>query len=171
MNKYNIKQILIFILILIIIGVVIFSIFNVKNTVSPVITNDLNREDNIEGKVINLCYYRADKTARGFYDITWLKLEITGDKINGDLYNLPAEKDSQVGKFSGTVSKMDPQTSGRIADVSWNSLIEGINETKQIKIEFGEESAIVLDYLNSKPIPQIDCDYLEEKLFAENFIR
>ena len=173
MNKSNLKKYSIIILIIIVVLAVFLSI-KPKESVAPVeISNNITSQSNETEGIFNLCYYKSKKTDRGFYDSAWLKLNISGDKINGDFYNLPAEKDSQVGKFNGTVSKVDPKISRRVADVSWNSLTEGINETKQIKIEFGEGSAVVLiNEFNSKiEIPEIDCDYLDEKLFVEKYIK
>ena len=91
-----------------------------------------------------MCYQYYKDTSRGFADRAWLKMNILGDKITGEYQNLPAEKDSKVGKFSGTVGKMDPKISGRIADVLWDSEGEGMNVTEQLKIEFGEGSAVAL---------------------------
>lgn len=93
---------------------------------------------------ILMCYQYSKQTQRGYTDRALLKLSILGDKVTGEYKNLPAEKDSKVGTFIGSVGVMDPKISGRIADVWWNSTAEGINVTEQLKIIFGEGSAVAL---------------------------
>jgi hypothetical protein len=39
---------------------------------------------------------------------------------------------------------MDPKISARTADVWWNSLAEGMQVTEQLRIQFGEGSAVAL---------------------------
>ena len=191
-NIYKTKKIIIIALIIIVvIGVLVFSIRNKKETIiNP--ENDSSINKNIEEqKPISLCYYRGDKTIQGFYDIAWLKLNIMGDKVTGEFYNLPAEKDSKVGEFTGTVLPVDPMIINRKATVWWNSRAEGMEVTEELAIEFGDKSATVgfgemvdsqlgdgiylykdksnLYYIDS--MGQMDCKLLEEKLFAEKYIR
>ncbi len=93
-------------------------------------------------EAIDMCYQYSKETASGLTDRAWLKMSILGDKVTGEYQNLPAEKDRKVGTFEGTVGKMDPKISARIADVWWNSSAEGMNVKEQLKIEFGEGSAV-----------------------------
>ncbi len=93
---------------------------------------------------IDMCYHYYKATTGNLADKAWLTMSITGDKVTGEYQNIPAEKDKKIGKFSGTVGKMDPKISARIADVMWNSSAEGMDVTEQLKIEFGEGSAVAL---------------------------
>jgi hypothetical protein len=186
-NKYKIKKVVLIALIIIVIGVIVLCISPKKE---KIIVPDENTATNIdEQKPINLCYYRGDKTTSGYYDIAWLKLNILGEKITGEFDNLPAEKDSKVGTFEGTVGPLIPEIMGRRASVWWNSLAEGMQVKEELAIEFGEGSATVgfgemidrgdgvyiykdkenLTYI--KQMDQIDCETLDEKLFVEKYIK
>jgi hypothetical protein len=112
-----------------------------------------------------------------------------GDKVTGEYQNLPAEKDSKVGIFTGTVGKMDPEIGGRIADVWGDSFAEGMRVTEQLNIEFGEGSAVALfgemvdrgdgvylykDATKLTPgfqMSQTDCEALDDKITVEKYIR
>ena len=187
-NNYKIKQVVLIILIIIIIGAIVISISPKKEKIVP----DNNLATNTgEQKPISLCYYRGDKTTSGFYDVAWLKLNILGDKVTGEFNNLPAEKDSKVGTFEGTILPVDPMIINRKAIVWWDSRAEGMEVTEELAIEFGDKSATVgfgemvdsllgdgiylykdktnLYYINA--MNQIDCQTLDEKLFTEKYIR
>lgn len=175
------KKILIYITICIIIVVIIA--FSTKNK-KPEVVQNLPTP-----KAIDLCYQYSKDTSRGFNDRAWLKMNILGDKVTGEYQNLPAEKDSKVGEFNGTVGKMDPKISGRIADVWWNSFGEGMKVKEELKIEFGEGSAIALfgemidigdgvyvykDATKLTPgfqMSQTDCESLDDKIIVEKYIR
>ena len=140
-------------------------------------------------EAIGMCYQYSQNTSNGLADRAWLKMSILEDKVEGEYHNLPAEKDSKVGKFSGTVGKMDPKISGRIADVWWDSFAEGMSVTEQLKIEFGEGSAVALfgemvdrgdgvyvykDTTKLTPgfqMSQTDCEMLDDKIIVEKYIR
>lgn len=187
MNKYNIKQILLIILMVIVVGAVILSI-KPKESIAPVGTiNDKTTVDS--GKIFKLCYYCATKTDNNLYDVAWLKLNIQGDKINGEFQNVPAEKDSKIGAFEGIVGLVDQKSMARTANVWWNSKAEGMEVKEELEIQFGEGSATVgfgemvdrgdgvyvykdkknLNYIEQ--MNQYDCEYLDEKLFAEKYIK
>ncbi|MFA6257732.1 MAG: hypothetical protein WC671_01825 [Candidatus Paceibacterota bacterium] len=172
------KKILIYIAIIVLILVVIF-VFLFKNKKSEIIQNDLTPEP------IAMCYQYSKDTASGLIDRAWLKMSILSDKVTGEYQNLPAEKDSKIGKFNGMVGKMDPKISGRIADVWWDSFAEGMNVTEQLKIEFGEGSAVaffgemvdrgdgVYLYKDETKLTtgfqmsQIDCEVLNDKVIND----
>lgn len=177
------KKIIIIILIIIIIGAIVLSFSFKKETV-------LAPSDNIaEQKLTNLCYYRGDKTTRGFYDVAWLKLNILGDKVTGEFNNLPAESDSKVGDFAGTILSANSTVTEKRATVWWDSRAEGMEVKEELSVKFEDDSAIVgfgemidrgdgvyvyknktnLTYI--KPMNKIDCEALDEKLFAEKYIR
>lgn len=187
-NKFKIKEIILIALIVIIIGAVVFSISPKKEHVlqTPVENPNTTVE---QPQTYNLCYYRGDKTTSGFYDVAWLKLNLTGDKVTGEFDNLPAEKDSKIGTFEGTVGSLDQVAMARHANVWWNSLAEGMSVKEELAITFGDGSATVgfgemvnrgdgvyvykdknnLTYI--KQMGQIDCEFLDEKLFTEKYIK
>jgi hypothetical protein len=132
-------------------------------------------------KGVEMCYQYSKKQPSGFYDKAILKMSLTGTagtKVTGEYKNLPAEKDSKVGTFAGTVGPMDPKISARTADVWWNSMAEGMTVTEQLKIVFGEGNAAaqfgemvdrgggVYVYKNTKQLnsgfqmSQVDCTTL-----------
>ena len=151
-----------------------------------IIDNGANKE---EKGLVELCYYRGDKTSGGFYDVAWLKLNILGDKVTGEFNNLPAESDSKIGKLEGTVGPLIPEIMARRATVWWDSLAEGMNVKEELAIEFGDGSAtagfgemvdrgdgvyVYKDKTNLyyiKGMSQIDCETLDEKLFTEKYVR
>ncbi len=96
-------------------------------------------------QAIEMCYQYVKKQPSGFSDKALLKMTLTGTggtQVTGEYKNLPAEKDSKVGTFTGTVGPMDPAISARTADVWRNSMAEGMTVTEQLKIVFGEGSAV-----------------------------
>jgi hypothetical protein len=198
MDKYKIKQFILITLILVIMGSVGWSVFVKKETSIPVaiIPEEKNNVIDIpkpeEQKPISLCYYRSKKTTSGFYDVAWLKINTMGsvnDKVTGEFQNLPAEKDSKVGKFEGTVGPLDQKIMARNASVWWDSMVEGMEVKEELAIQFGDGSAtagfgeminrgdgvyIYKDKTNLtyiKSMNQIDCESLNEKLFTEKYIR
>jgi hypothetical protein len=194
-NKFKIKQIILLLLIIIIVTAVISNfIYNNKSVVITVqedniVTENIIMEKVEQLKVFNLCYYDYKKIDNGFYDKSWLKLIISGEKIKGEFNNIPAEKDSKIGLFGGTVESLDQKIMGRRATVWWDSLAEGMNVKEELAIVFGDGSATVgfgemidrgdgvyiykdkenLTYLNS--MNQIDCDTLDEKVLVEKYIK
>jgi hypothetical protein len=185
-NSFKIKQIALIVIIIVVIVATVMTIIPKKEKVA---VPDENTAINTEvQKPIAMCYYKGDKTSRGFYDIAWLKLNILGDKVTGEFNNLPAEKDTKVGKFEGTVGSLIPETMGRRADVIWDSLGEGMNVKEELVVDFGDGSAsagfgemidrgdgvyLYKDKANltySIQMSQIDCDTLDEKLFVEKYV-
>ena len=138
---------------------------------------------------IGMCYQYSKEVSTDVVDRSWLKMSISGNQVTGEYRNLPAEKDSKVGTFTGTVDPMNPAISGRIADVWWDSMAEGMTVTEQLYIEFGEGSAVALFgemtdrgdgtyvYKDTKKLTpgfqmsQIDCETLTEKNTVEKYIR
>lgn len=188
-NLFQIKKIVLMLLVFVVIGLITFSIINNKKIPKieePIVNTEENRDTQ---KPINICYYRSTKTTSGFYDIAWLKLNIKGEKINGEFQNLPAEKDSKTGVFEGTVGPVDKMSMSRRANVWWNSLAEGMKVKEELVFDFGDGSATVgfgemidrgdgiyiyknktnLTYIDQ--MSQIDCEYLDEKLFTEKYVR
>ncbi len=189
--KNNTRLILIIILL---ISINIFWILdnqekNRKTVNIPIKENPKTEEAKNENKTIDMCYFYAKQNNSPFEDRAWLKMKITGENVTGSYYNLPAEKDSKVGDFTGKVGKFDPKISGRMADVIWDSLAEGFNVKEELLIEFGEGTAVALfgemvdrgdgvyvykDRNTVTPgflLSQIDCESLDERLIVEKYIR
>ncbi len=186
-KSYKIKQIILFALILVIIGAVALNIIDKK----PEVVTPENPDSNtvVNNEPIRMCYYRSDKTASGYYDTAWLKLNILGNIVTGEFDNLPAEKDSKVGAFEGTVGQLDQQTMSRSGTAWWNSFAEGMNVKEELIFKFGDGSANVgfgeminrgdgvyvyknktnLSYIES--MSQVDCETLDEKLLVEKYIK
>lgn len=141
---------------------------------------------------IALCYVYDQKQPSGFSDRVFLKMNLTGPggtQVTGEYKNLPAEKDSKVGTFTGTVGPMNPEISARTADVWWNAMAEGMTVTEQLKIIFGEGSATaqfgeMVDrgdgtYLykdttnlsNGFQMSQVDCTDLDDRMIVESTLK
>jgi hypothetical protein len=179
--KYKII-LLVFLLLILILG-----FFFVKNnkalSPSPVI-NEIKQED-----TVSLCYYYSNKTDRGFYDKTYLRLNISGEKVTGEFSNYPAEKDSKVGTFEGVVGSVDKSSMGRTAELWWDSFAEGMKVKEELNIEFGDGSASALYgemidrgdgvyvYKNKTEIffgpslGQISCEDMDEIVTVEKYIK
>ncbi len=97
-----------------------------------------------ESSIVSMCYYYADKTRNDTEDREWVRLDIDGGKVTGEHYYVPAEKDSKVGNFEGTVGAFDSNISGRVAEVTWTAMAEGTENKEELLIEFGEGSAVAL---------------------------
>ncbi len=164
--------------------IIVFFVFLINDKKSDIPKNP----QVTQAQAIDMCYQYSKDTSRGFTDRAWLAMSILGDSVTGEYQNLPAEKDAKVGKFVGTVGKMGPKISGRIADVWWDSFAEGMNVKEQLNIEFGEGSAVALfgemvdrgdgvyiykDATKLTPgfqMSQIDCESLNDKIIVEKYI-
>lgn len=97
-------------------------------------------------KPVDLCFGNFGKAnERGLSDKNTLRMSIdniTG-KVSGELKFLPAEKDSKVGKFEGTVSVVDRVMMARTVDATWDTFAEGMNTKEQLKFVFGEGTASI----------------------------
>lgn len=142
-----------------------------------------------ESTTRELCFYKENLVKDGLYDKALLKMVLNKDKVSGEFRNLPAETDSKVGEFSGTVSPVIPEMMARIADVWWNSYAEGMNVTEELRIIFGEGTAsvgfgemvdrgdgvyIYKDKENIgywQDLTDVSCDFLDDKILVEKFIR
>jgi len=197
--KYQIKQTILIFLIILILGGVSYSFVlqNKERNELAKLQELLDEEDKQnesllneeEDKIISMCYYRTDKTETGLYDKSWIRIDIDGDKVKGEFQNLPAEKDSKVGKFDGTVGPVVKEKMARVANVVWDSFAEGMNNKEELIFEFGDGSATVAfgemvnrgdgvyvykDKANlfyQETMSQIDCEDLEEKIYMEKYVR
>ncbi len=173
-------MLIVFIAIAAITAIIINKIKPVAPVTPPVVTTPQARE---------LCFYYEKPTSRGFADIAWLKMNITGGQVSGEFRNLPAETDSKVGTFTGTVGAVDQGAMARTADVWWDSLAEGMQVREQLKIIFGEGTAqaafgemmdrgdgvyVYKDpnkYTLGFPMTDVACSDLDDRIIVEKYIR
>lgn len=149
--KYIYKQSILISLIILILGGVIYSIIPTSKDTEVAIQEEVNNENIenttqstlVESEPISMCYYREKKTDRGFKDVSWISFEINGNQIKGEFRNLPAETDSKVGKFEGTVGEVVKEKMARDAYVVWDSFAEGENNKEELIFDFGDGSATV----------------------------
>jgi hypothetical protein len=91
---------------------------------------------------IELCFAKfgvPDKN--GFYDQYTLRLNLSGEKVKGELNLLPRDKDRKTGEIEGTVGKVDPKMMARQADLWWFTSTEGMSVKEELRIIFGEGTA------------------------------
>lgn len=142
-----------------------------------------------ETQTIELCFYKERATESGFSDKAWLTLSLQGDAVSGEFYNLPAQTDSKVGEFAGTVSQKDPYSMSRTIDAWWEARAEGTIVTEELRIVFGEGTASVgfsemVDrgdgvyiYKDKDAISywqelyDVSCDDLNDRILVEAYVR
>lgn len=93
-----------------------------------------------------LCFAQFGKAnVRGLSDKYTLHMSLDNakGKVTGELKFLPAEKDSKMGKFEGTVSAVDKVMMARTVDATWDTFAEGMNTKEQLKFIFGEGTASI----------------------------
>ncbi len=95
-------------------------------------------------KIVELCFYTETPTMDSNYvDAAWLRMNLQGGVVTGEFYNIPAQKDRNVGTFEGTVTPVIPEMMVRIADVWWDAMSEGMITKQELRIMFGEGTASV----------------------------
>ncbi len=93
---------------------------------------------------IALCFGKFGKAnERGFADVYTLRMTLAGEKASGELKLLPAEKDSKVGTFEGTVSAVDKMMMARTMNLWWDTVAEGMHTKEELRIIFGEGTASI----------------------------
>jgi len=92
-----------------------------------------------EIKATQLCYIWNTEAG----DSAKLSMDIRADKVIGEFYWLPSEKDSKTGIFKGTVTPVDPSSMSRTVSGIWKTSAEGMTADEEIKIIFGEGIANV----------------------------
>lgn len=108
----------------------------------PIVENNGNVDNVIEDPSVNatqLCYIWNTEAG----DSAKLSMDIRADKVIGEFYWLPAEKDSKTGIFEGTVTPVDKMTMSRTVNALWKSSGEGMTNTEELIIKFGEGTANV----------------------------
>ncbi len=132
-------------LIVIILGILVVGTYFFINKKEPVVEVPVVSVTE-ETKPVELCFGGFGKAnTRGLSDKNTLYMSIdnTTGKVTGELKFLPAEKDSKVGKFEGTVSVVDKVMMARTVDATWDTFAEGINAKEQLKFIFGEGTASI----------------------------
>ena len=107
-------------------------------SIAPVVTTPT-----VPAPTMALCFAKVTKQKNGLTDASFLRLDLAGSTVTGSLRFLPAEKDSKVGYFSGTVSAVDKVAMARTIDAWWDTEAEGMQTKEQVRIVFGEGTAQV----------------------------
>lgn len=180
MEKINIKTLILGIAgILFIVGIFVYAKRSLPT--APIKQNDSQNEE-------SFCFYRSDKTPRGLFDRAWIRLNIKGQNVTGEFYNLPAEKDSKIGAFTGTLGITNGEDEEKTARLWWDSLAEGTQVKEELIIKFGTDSASAgfgemsqlgdayvykdkSQIFYAPAIKKIECSVLEEILAVEKFVR
>ena len=127
------RNVIMGLIIVAVIGVVYFA--TKREAAAPVVTYT---------KPIELCFAKTGQpNERGYYDKDTLRLMLDGENATGELNLLPAEKDSLVGKFEGTVGAVDKVAMARTANLLWDTQGEGMNTKQELRIVFGEGTAYI----------------------------
>lgn len=136
----------------------------------------------------DICFYSEKRTDATHADIAWLKATVTGGMIKGELRNLPAEKDSKIGLFEGTISATDIIGVQKV-DAIWQTRAEGMETPEQLILKISSDKAEVgfgemvdsgdgvyvyktpdaIPYFSS--IPSVPCSELNEHITVEKYIR
>ncbi len=104
-----------------------------------------NKNDQI-GKIVSnpdeeqtLCYQYEQSLsyAPELFDRSILQLQITADDVRGHFSYLPAEKDSKVGAFEGTIDD-------GAASVLWSAVGEGVQVQEELLLEVSATSAVAM---------------------------
>lgn len=175
----------IILIVLFFVGIYFFVSYNNKK---EIVINDDDTEV-VTQQPIELCFYKEKKIAQALYDVSWIKMKLAGEKVTGEFYYLPAEKDRKTGTFEGTVGAVDKMAMARTADVWWNSMAEGMQNKEQLRIVFGEGNAQagfgemvdrgdgVYVYKDASKITygesmtDVSCNDLSERVTVEKYIR
>lgn len=134
------------------------------------------------------CFYREEKTKKSTIDTSWLRVTIRGSQVSGELRNYPAETDSKIGLFEGTISTPDALGVQKL-DTIWQTRAEGMETPEQLIIYLSAEKADVgfgemvdrgdgtyvyktpeaIPYFQS--IPTISCDDLSDNIAVTTYVR
>ena len=149
----------------------------------------VSRDDGSAIQTVDMCFLYNKETERGFYDKSWLSMNLEKGKVDGEFHYVPAERDSKTGKFSGSVSDLIPEIMGRKVEAIWQAEAEGETVEEDLLIEFGEGTAVALfgemvlgpdgvyvykDRSIVTPGPvlsQIACERLEEIQVVEKYVQ
>lgn len=161
----------------IILGVIVIGLIYIIGNKNNIITRDSH--------VARMCYFYKEKNSEtGLNDRAWLTYVKINDTTEGLYYNLPAEKDSKFGPFSGVLINNNTSISG-----TWSASAEGMENKEQVLIDVNSETAQVLfgemvlgqdggyyykdinQLFPSFQMSKINCDDLDDQIMVENYIR
>jgi len=106
------------------------------------VNDDVVLDDN-QNTPISLCFFKKEIPTDPSSGKYTLRLNLNGDKVDGELKFLPKEKDSKVGKFEGLVSPVDKTMMARAVSATWDTFAEGMNTKEELNIIFGEGNASI----------------------------
>lgn len=174
-------------LVVVIVAVVIIGLVRAPRVIVP------ETEPIVDNSVVatekqNVCFYSEKSITATRADIAWMKATITGNRIEGELRNLPSEKDSKIGLFDGSISAADAAGVRKI-DAIWQTRAEGMETPEQVIIKLLAEKAEVgfgemvdrgdgtyvyktpdaIPYFNS--ISSVPCTELNERIVVDQYIR
>jgi hypothetical protein len=86
-----------------------------------------------------MCFYEEERHDGGLTSVSAVKFSIDGDKISGEVKNLPAEKDSKVGDFNAVIVTADNANHENIATGWWDARAEGSVVREELTVSFGPE--------------------------------
>ncbi len=88
----------------------------------------------VPGESGEFCYVKfQDSADSGFQDKYTLRMKLEGEKAEGEIRLLPAEKDALIGKFAGIVSTAEG-ASEKIANLIWDTEGEGMTAKQEMRI-------------------------------------
>jgi hypothetical protein len=166
--------------------IVIASNIDFKNFGKKQVVEEVVVEKPVVTEETRLCFYRESPTDSGFPDRAWIDMRIMGDEVIGDFVNLPAQTDSKVGAFSGTIVLGENENT---ANLVWNSMSEGMQEREELLVIFSENYAkvaygvkdqnqaglyVYTDRENLEFWPnmqKMDCEAFDDKILVEKFLR
>lgn len=120
--------------ILIIIAVVILILVGLTKNKKEVVDNDQQNEG------VSICYIWNTEAG----DSASLRMNFSGaggSNVSGNFSFSPYEKDSKSGSFEGIALPLDQASMSRTAKVMWQATGEGITNTEELYIRFGEGDA------------------------------
>lgn len=115
------------ILVLILVAIGIFLSKSPKSAYAPV-DKGIDLSPNVKAE--QLCYIWNTEAG----DKAKLSVDIRNENVIGEFYFLPAEKDSKVGIFTGTISPLDVKTNSRTINSFWEAKAEGTQVKEEFKI-------------------------------------
>lgn len=188
-NKFKFKKIFIIFLLILTLGLIIFSLVSDYNKNKQEETAEIENSNLTSEKQEQFCYYRKTINKNGFSDTAWLRVEEDDIGIKGELRNLPAETDSKIGLFEGQIVEINSSDNTKKANVIWNAFAEGMINKEELIFDYGEQYAIayfgeVLDrgdgvyafkdknnLFAQNKMDKIECLELEEKIAIEEYVR
>ncbi len=139
-----------------------------------------------EPEVSRVCYFYKQQNNSGLTDEAWFTYVKVDSEVQGLYYNLPAEKDSKFGPFTGTLVEKD---NVKKIEGIWSAMAEGMENKEQFFVDiknnlaqvlFGEmiegEDGVYNYKEDGQKFPgfsmnKIDCNDLDDQVIVEKNIR